>query len=324
MRPFTNQTKLQIGSLGETELIRRLADWLGPANPDGLAGIGDDCASLDPPPPGSQILVTTDPVIYQRHFDDALAPEWVARKLARRNLSDIAAMGGSPSAAFLTLFLPSELRIDWLEKLYRALAQDAQLYRFAISGGDIAQTDRFLALSMTLLGIHQGQPLRRRHAAPDATLWVTGALGGTLAEKHYRFEPRLAEGQWLSRQTDVQGAMDLSDGLGKDLVGFLPADCQAVIDADTLPASKSAHHAASRSGKPALHHVFNDGEDYELLFAVDPQTAPEAFLRRWDDQFDLPASCIGKIVTKPSSDAPAIALESSEEQIDFTGYEHLR
>jgi hypothetical protein len=104
VNPFTDNPALSVGALGERRLIRKLRDWLGAATAPAPYGIGDDCAVL-PATGARRLLVTTDPVIYGRHFDNSLSPAAAAEKLLKRNLSDIAAMGGVPCSAVVSLAL---------------------------------------------------------------------------------------------------------------------------------------------------------------------------------------------------------------------------
>ncbi|HPK50302.1 MAG TPA: AIR synthase related protein, partial [Opitutaceae bacterium] len=113
MNPFTDQPAEAIGSLGEQRLIAAIRRWLGAASPASPFGIGDDCAVV--PAGRAAQLLTVDPVIYGQHFDDAVPPRAVGEKLFKRNLSDIAAMGGRPRAAVVALALDARVRLDWLE-----------------------------------------------------------------------------------------------------------------------------------------------------------------------------------------------------------------
>src|SRR6185369_14071727 len=150
VHPFAAHAAESVSSLGEERLIAAIRRWLGATSPRAPFGIGDDCAVL-PASRGRQ-LITVDPVIYPRHFDDHVPPRQVGAKLLKRNLSDLAAMGGRPTAAVLALTLGPKVRINWLEEFYRGLAACARQYRVAIVGGDIAQADGALAASLTLLG----------------------------------------------------------------------------------------------------------------------------------------------------------------------------
>src|ERR1700722_1817622 len=146
MSPFTRRPSLSVAALGEERLIAAIRRWLGPASPPTPFGIGDDCAVL-PAARGRQLL-TIDPVIYGRHFDGSVPPAAVGAKLLKRNLSDIAAMGGRPVAAVVALTLDPRVSLAWLEKFYRGLAAAARRHGVAIVGGDVAEAEGVLAASL--------------------------------------------------------------------------------------------------------------------------------------------------------------------------------
>lgn len=286
--------------------IRR---WLGRASPQAPFGIGDDCAVL-PPSQGRQ-LITVDPVIYPRHFDDRVPPAAVGAKLLKRNLSDLAAMGGRATAAVLALTLGPRVKIVWLEEFYRGLARCARLYRVPIVGGDIAQADGVVAASLTLLGRATGpRILTRTGARIGDAIYVTGRLGASLRTgHHFKFSPRLAEGEWLAHRPDVRAMMDVSDGLAKDLHSLTPTSAMPALDATALP----------RRAKADLREALTDGEDYELVFALSASSDPALFQRSWQRAFPrTPLSRIGCFVRRGQLPAGAIDLE------DYRGYEHLR
>src|SRR5687767_7996432 len=211
MHPFTSQRTASVAAWGEEKLIAALGRGPGAASRRARFGIGDDCAVLRASR-GRQ-LITVDPVIYGRHFDDTVPPRAVGEKLLKRNLSDLAAMGGRPIAAVLALILDARVSRSWLEKFYRGLAVSARHYRVSIVGGDIAQAEGVVAASLTLLGEAAGpRVITRTGAKIGDAIYVTGALGGSVpTQHHFRFTPRLQEGAWLARRPEVRAMMDVSD-----------------------------------------------------------------------------------------------------------------
>ncbi|OHE85516.1 MAG: thiamine-monophosphate kinase, partial [Verrucomicrobia bacterium RIFCSPLOWO2_12_FULL_64_8] len=203
MSPFTKHPRESVAALGEERLIACIRRWLGSASPPAPFGIGDDCAVVRA---GRRpLLVTTDPVIYGRHFDDAVTPGAVGAKLLKRNLSDIAAMGGRPTAAVVSLALDPRVSQCWLEQFHRGLAACARRFRVKIVGGDVAQADRVLGAFLTLFGEAGGpRVVPRAGARIGDWIYVTGRLGGSGLGRHWRFEPRLAEGAWLARRPEVR------------------------------------------------------------------------------------------------------------------------
>ena len=309
MNPFAKKHADSVAALGEEKLIAAIRRWLGTASPRAPFGIGDDCAVL-PPSRGPQ-LITVDPVIFGRHFDASIPPRAVGAKLLKRNLSDLAAMGGHPTAAVLALTLDSRTRLSWLEDFYRGLATCARRYRVPIVGGDVAQADGVLAASLTLLGAATGpRVVTRTGAGIGDALYVTGALGGSLSSgHHFKFTPRLTEGAWLARQPDVRAMMDVSDGLAKDLRALTPAGAAPALDASALPLRRGAD----------IRAALTDGEDYELVFALAAGANPIAFERAWRRAFARTR------LTRIGHFARAHALPSAALRLDdFSGYEHLR
>ncbi|MDQ8203697.1 thiamine-phosphate kinase [Pelagicoccus sp. SDUM812003] len=327
MSPFTSDTHQSIATLGEVELIKRIRDWLGDANPAPPEGIGDDCARFQPSRNDVRQLVTTDPVIYGYHFDDQLSPEQTAGKLAKRNLSDVAAMGGTPRIATVSLALPQNVSIAWIQRFYETLSKLGRRYRFQIVGGDISGSDGFLGAFLTLIGeTEPGHPgLLRHRAQPGSPLYVSGAIGGTRLCKHYDFEPRLEEGRWLARSGACLSCTDLSDGLGKDLKNILSPTTGCSIDCALLPISDDAIRTSKDSGHTKFHHAFNDGEDYELLFALDPKADLREFEAAWSGNFDTPLTRIGTFDALGSgSEESPLKLINAPDSLHVSGYEHLR
>lgn len=307
MHPFTKRYADSVSALGEARLIAALRRWLGTASPRAPFGIGDDCAVLAPAC-GPQLL-TVDPVIYGRHFNDGVPARAVGAKLLKRNLSDLAAMGGRPTAAVLALTLDARVSVAWLEGFYRGLAACARRYHVPVVGGDIAQADGVVAASLTLVGAATGpRVVTRVGARPGDRILVTGRLGGSLRSgRHFRFTPRLAEGAWLARRPEVRAMMDVSDGLAKDLHALTPPGAVAALEAAALP----------RSPGSDVRAALVDGEDYELVFAVRARADLAAFRRAWHRAFPRTLlTAIGHFarVLPPG----AIDLR------DYHGYEHLR
>ncbi len=309
MHPFTDQSRESVSALGEERLIAAIRRWLGPASPRAPFGIGDDCAVLRASR-GRQ-LITVDPVIYGRHFDDTVPPRAVGAKLLKRNLSDLAAMGGRPVAAVLALTLDARVDRRWLEGFYRGLAACARRHAVAIVGGDVAQADGVLAASLTLLGEAAApRVLTRTGARPGDAIYVTGRLGGSLATgHHFRFTPRLAEGAWLAARPEVRAMMDVSDGLAKDLHALTPAGAVPALSAAALPRRRGADVRAA----------LTDGEDYELAFALAGRADAAGFARAWSRAFPrTPLTRVGVFVRRGALPATALNLT------DYHGYEHLR
>ena len=316
---FTRRRSASVAQLGESRLIAAVRRWLGDTSPRTPFGIGDDCAVL--PPTRRAQLVTTDPVIFGRHFDACVPARQVGAKLLKRNLSDIAAMGGRPVAAVISLALAPETNVGWLRGFYLGLAATARRYRVQIVGGDITQAPAgFFGAFLTLHGEAGGpRVVTRTGARAGDRIYATGRLGGSLLGGHYRFTPRLAEGAWLAGRPEVRAMMDLSDGLAKDIGSLTTPGLSPALCGPAIPVSAAARRLARRTGRDALSHALGDGEDYELLIVVRGDSSPAVLAAAWHRRFPkLTLSLIGGF--SRSGQLPVGALALGEHH----GYEHLR
>jgi thiamine-monophosphate kinase len=319
MKIFTPLRAESVVSLGEERLIVEIKRWLGPASPRAPFGIGDDCAVV--PSTGRPMLITTDPVIYGKHFDDAVPARAVGAKLLKRNLSDIAAMGGRPVAAVISLALAADTNVAWLREFYLGLAATARRYGVGIVGGDITQGPAgFFGAFLTLHGEAVGpRVVTRGGAMPGDRIYVTGKLGGSLLGHHYKFTPRLAEGAWLAKRSEVCAMMDVSDGLAKDLDSLTPDGLAPAICESAVPISAAARKCADETKQTPLFHALGDGEDYELLVVVCYRADEEKFHRAWAKRFPrVSLTKIGTFAKKDAMPKGAVRL------VDYSGYEHLR
>lgn len=311
-----------LGEIGESKLIAQIRSWLGDATPPPPQGIGDDCAILAGHP-RHKMLVTVDPVIRGHHFTEKTAPSAVARKLLNRNISDIAAMGGTPRHAVIAVAAPPDLSVAWLRNFYRSLSRKAIGAEIKIVGGDCSQTAGFLGAFLTLIGEAPRRPLTRTGAKVGDLIYVSGSLGGSILGKHMDFTPRLKEGQWLAGQTGVHAAIDVSDGFGKDAPAIIPEGMYCEVNTDALPASAAARRLARKTGRGVLDCVLNDGEDYELLFSVSRRSAL-SLETGWRRVFDTPLTKVGQIKLSRDSEPALVFNPPLPSGISIRGYEHFR
>jgi thiamine-monophosphate kinase len=309
--------------MNEFELIAQLTKGL-PTNAAVVTGAGDDCAVLDAGNPDSWLLFKTDAIVQGVHFGPDAAPEQIGHKALARCLSDIAAMGGTATAALVTLGLPREFDPAFVRRIYAGMSELAARHGVAIVGGETTTNPDRLLLSIALVGqVARGNCVFRAGAKSGDALFVTGELGGSLAGRHLEFEPRLAEAQWLVKHFNVHAMIDLSDGLAGDLRHLLErSGVGAEILARSIPISRAAKLKAKSesSAKPPLLAALTDGEDFELLFAVASRDAVPLF-DQWKAQFPgVRLSCIGKITAAPGL---KIRDKHGVRQLESHGYVHF-
>ena len=305
---------------GELALIARIRAAAAGRHRHLRLGIGDDCAILAPPR-GHEILVTTDFSLEGRHFRRLPEPAWhpahsVGHRTLARGLSDIAAMGATPLAAFLSLALPRSLKPLWINNFLDGLLALAAAGNTPLAGGDTSESpsDHVLADIVLLGSAPAGRALRRSTARAGDLLYVTGSLGGAATElaelaaapRRYRNaspadhhphlfpQPRLAVGQALLRRRLATACIDLSDGLSTDLA-HLCTESRLAADIHTaaLPLSPLPGNT--------LHRALHGGEDYELLFAAAPSTRVPRSLA------GVPITPIG-VLRHPRRTAPQVTL----------------
>ena len=287
--------------MNEFELISRLTRSL-PTNQSVVAGAGDDCAVLDLGLPDRLLLFKTDAVARGTHFTSSASPEQIGHKALARCLSDIAAMAGTPIAALITLALPRDFEPARVEKIYAGMNALARRHDVAIAGGETIFNPEGMLISIAVIGtVPRDKCILRSGALPGDAIFVTGELGGSLADgRHLDFEPRLAEARWLADNFPIHAMIDLSDGLAGDLRHVLKASgVGAELLASAIPISHSARLAskAETATKTPLLAALTDGEDFELLFTIAGKDAV-ALLDAWKRKFPkVKLSCIGKMVS---------------------------
>ena len=257
----------------EDRLLAKILTGL-PGARDLLLGPGDDCAAIRTN--GDVLLLKTDCIAEGIHFVREHDPARVGWKALCRPLSDIAAMGGEPRHALVTIFSPPDLDTGYWVEFYRGIRKAARRFGLVIAGGEMSRQSSGIAVSVALTGVAPGgRFVCRSGGRPGDLLFVTGQLGGSIAGHHLDFVPRLKEGRWLAETARASAMMDLSDGLGSDLPRLARASgCGFEVDLSSLPLRKGA----------AASGALTDGEDYELLFAVPPRRAA-ALLKMWKASF---------------------------------------
>ncbi len=280
-------------------------------------GIGDDAAVLDWPA-GRACLVTTDMLMEGVDFTaETATPELIGRKALAVNLSDIAAMGGRPVAAFVSLCLTQGRGEEFARRLYGGLFELAREFHVAIAGGDTNSWAGPLVINLTVLGEPLTEaPLLRSGARPGDWICVTGQLGGSLAGRHLTFTPRVAEVAAILESVHPTSMIDISDGLAADLHHILEASgVGARVEAARLPLSLDIERMPA--DKSPLDRALSDGEDFELLFTVEP-SAGDLLLANWSH--GTPVTRIGEITTGPG--AVLVREDGGETVLEARGWAH--
>ena len=298
---MARQSTLSLADLGENRFLARLLRS-APSRPDVRTGPGDDCAVVRGTK--NDLLLKTDAVVEGAHYLPGEDPRRVGWKALCRVLSDIAAMGGQPRHALVTILTPPDRSAAYWEQVYRGLGKAARKFGVSLAGGELTQSS-VAGLSVALVGeIPAGRAVLRSGGRPGDRLYVTGTLGGSLTGKHLDFLPRLAEGGWLAEHRYARAMMDLSDGMGSDLPRLAEAsECGYELDLHRLPLSRNC----------SFPEALRDGEDYELLFAVSPRRANQ-LEKQWKQRFPrLRLTAIGHL--KPPQ-FPSLPLSQ--------GFDHFR
>jgi thiamine-monophosphate kinase len=255
-------------------------------------GIGDDAAVLRSSS-SRDWLVATDMLMEGIDFTFPPAtPELAGRKALGVNLSDIAAMGGRPTAAFVSVALPVDRGVEFARSLHAGLLELADQYDVVLAGGDTNSWTGPLVINVAVVGEPFGlHSITRARAKPGDWIFVTGALGGSILGHHLNFEPRVHEARRLNELIDIHAMIDVSDGLAADLHHILEqSGVGARVDAARIPVSPAALQL--NDGRDPLRHALADGEDFELIFTVSPEEG-RRLLAEWQET--TPVTHIGHI-----------------------------
>jgi thiamine-monophosphate kinase len=324
---------MNLSSLGEFGLIARLQDSLTTRHGVRL-GIGDDAAVLESL---SSPIVTCDALVEGIHFRlDWTTLHDLGWKAMAVNLSDIAAMGGKPVAAFVSLALPPAFSVEQVEELYGGMEHAALIFDFTIAGGDTTKSSGPLVISITLIG-NARHPILRSGARAGDVLLVTGTLGDSAAalvalqndasapeellRHHHTPMPCLNEiRRALSLEGAVHAALDLSDGLAGDAAHIARASGVTLeIDTARLPISDECLALAQTLGVNPLDWALTGGEDYELLLCVAPEQS--AAVCAAIESCGTPCTVIGRVV--PRETAPVMLLDNEKREPAQGGFAHF-
>lgn len=334
--------------LGEFDLIDKIQSRLKRRSARIKLGIGDDCAVIDAPGNHYEI-VTTDALIESVHFDlSTTAPRQLGRKSQSVNISDIAAMGGTPHTAFLTLGIPPKLPARFLDQFFLGFNERCREYKIELAGGDTVSSPKHLFINVTLLGqVKKNRLFTRDGARPGDRIFVTGSLGDSalglkilqspekkwaasaknraeLIKAHVDPTPRLRESRILAQsKLRVTSMIDVSDGLAQDLHHLCRrGNLGARLDQDKLPKSKAMEKVCQTNNLNPLPLILSGGEDYELLFTLKSEDVKK-LLRRFHE-INTPLALIGEVTAK-SGEIFLQRNDGSKELLKRdSGFDHFR
>jgi thiamine-monophosphate kinase len=333
---------VKVSEIGQFALIDRLAkmveatrDEKVPSWRELIVGIGDDCAAWDCN--GAVQLAHVDCQVEGVHFRTEYGT-W--RELGWKALavitSDVAAKGGSPRYAMVSLTIPGEMEVASITDLYAGLLDLAKEYGIAVIGGHISGATLFTT-TIAITGAATGNIPLRSAARPGDKIAVTGTLGGSAAyvemlEKKLLLDercaaslkktflhpyPRVKEGQLLVKE-GIKAGMDISDGVASDMKHICRAShVGAVIEARLVPVNPTVK--ACFSTKETLELALGGGEDYELLF-----TGDEAAIARVNAKSDIPITIIGDVVAEHPGELTVVDADGKPVALGRTGWDHFK
>jgi thiamine-monophosphate kinase len=331
---------MQISQLGEFGLIQRIKTSLPHPPAEVIVGIGDDVAVLKISD-SEYLLATCDVQVEEVHFSrSTISAYQLGRRIAAINLSDIAAMAGTPRWALVSLALPRELETDFVDALYEGMNEQLGKAGAVIVGGNLSRIDKDMVIDLCLLGkVAPENLLLRSGALKGDLILVTGWLGDSRAgleairrpelsisqesrmqvvQRHFTPHPRLREGQELGSCGLVHALVDVSDGLLSDIRHVCRASrVGAEIWIGNLPISSAAKEVAHASGQDVTDWALAGGEDYELLFTASPESSAEiqGILKERTGTW---CHVVGRIVDE--TQGLQVCLENGTKIVSFKGF----
>ncbi|MDH5586942.1 MAG: thiamine-phosphate kinase [Nitrospirota bacterium] len=342
-----NRQSARLTHLGEFQLIQSIPRQLTTQGCQPTVGTGDD-AAVFAPSPKEQVVISTDLLVEEIHFTRKTATLFdIGYKAAAANLSDLAAMGATPTGIFVAIALPPSLtHHDWQE-FYRGLATPCRPLKVRLLGGDTSSSPNSLFIAITIIGqVHPKHILTREGAKVGDLIYVSGTLGDSaagltylkkynhppqpstlskamsfLVQRHLKPTPKISLGQLLASQPYASSAMDLSDGLSGDLAHLCrQSRVGALILSNHIPMSEQLQRYAKRVRTNPLDWSLHGGEDYELLFTIPPQS--QRAFQKMAKKRRIPVTQIGTIQPKRFG----IRIEYDEqrhEKLAPKSYEHF-
>jgi len=331
--------KMDLRDIGEFGLIDQVRKWVPLTRPEVIQGIGDDVAVIAW---GKRtLLVTTDILIEGTHFQRSLTtPFDLGKKSLMVNISDLAAMGGTPKYFLLSLGLPKNLPLSFVSSFYRGLKEGAKRYHVDLVGGDTSLSEK-IVINICLLGEgRRGQILLRKGANPGDDLYVSGTVGDSslglrllqnkkllrkpkrLTVRHLSPTPRVELGQVLGKRGWATAMIDVSDGLLIDATHLLEeSGLGGRIWLDSLPLSRAYRKFAPLYSRDPFHFALSGGEDYELLFTASPSVRKKVLSLA--GSLGTPVTWIGRMLPKEEG-FRIVRRDGTDYSPRSLGFDHFR
>ena len=334
---------MKLKEIGEFGFIRKISRGCLIRKDSVVQAIGDD-AAVFATEPDQLSLVTTDLLVERIHFlRDSTSGFNLGYKALAVNLSDIGAMGGVAREAFISIAIPDDCPMDYLEDLYAGMKHLALEYDVNILGGDTTRSKKDLVINLVIVGIApHDHILYRSTAQPGDVVASTGYLGDSraglhlilndiqdtssqavaLRDAHLLPKPYLAEGQFLAQQKGIHAAIDVSDGLSSDL-GHIVTESHvgALLYAEKIPISAHLANFCSDYGFEPVAFALAGGEDYTLLCTLAADHAA-AIAANYERKFSQPLFFIGEITERPQ--IQMVGKDGSVTPVDRSGWDHFK
>jgi len=334
---------MNLKEIGEFGFIKKISRGCLIRPDNIIKAIGDDAAAFMTEP-DQLTLITTDLLVERIHFlRDAISGFDLGYKSLAVNLSDIAAMGGTAREAFVSIAIPDECHLNYLDELYNGIKKLAAKFNVNVLGGDTTRSKVDLIINIVVQGIVSKKEILCRDAArPGDVIFSTGFLGDSkaglhlilneidadtealeaLLKAHLVPEPHLHEGRFLARRSGVNAAIDTSDGLSSDLAHIVEESrVGARLFADKIPVSPNLKDFCTRLDFRPLEFALSGGEDYTLLCTVSAHAA-DKIAKAFQKEFNRPLFPIGEIIDQKKIEL--VYPDGKTKPITPTGWDHFK
>ena len=332
----------KLSETGEFGLISRISEYFTKNLKPGVTGIGDDCAII-PLNDTEALLVTTDMLIEDQHFiKHRIAPFELGYKSLAVNLSDIAAMGGTPEYAFLSMGIPKETDIKWLDEFFRGFKDLSDSSDTYLLGGDTTKSDSKLIINIAVIGKANLNKIKKRSTAkPGDIICVTDLVGDSggglkallnnipsdedikyLIKRHHMPVPSLHEGKWLAELPGVHAMIDISDGIESDIHRIMESsNVGAEINLDKIPVSETLQRVSGNHKWNTYEIAVGGGEDYCLMLTVENHQF-DYIKNNFSIHFGKPLYGVGKITG--NSGTLTFKLKGKKFDLAKHGFDHFK